>query len=99
MSARGVLDRLMNDPLWGSEPVQKLLQVMVSNLPKYEDEAILFYGQMLLKKPEHLTPVEILEVVDKVEKVLLEHREYEEAFSLLNERDNMSEQTEVSSNS
>ena len=83
MTARGVIDRLMTGPLWGSEPVQKLLQKMVTNLPKYEDEAILYYGQILLETPEHLSPAEIIDVIDKVQYVLLEHHRYDEAESLM----------------
>lgn len=82
--ARGVIDSLPGDPqLDGSPLAQKLCQAMTVNLPKHEDEAIFAYGMRLLNQPEHLTPLEILEVVESVEKVLLSRQEYDEAVRLM----------------
>lgn len=83
-AARGVIDAITNDSqLAGSLPAQKLCQSMVVNLPKHEDEAILNYGRHLIDHPQHLSPLDILEVVEPVEKVLLSHQEYDEAIRLM----------------
>ncbi|MBQ4512875.1 MAG: hypothetical protein II969_07775 [Anaerolineaceae bacterium] len=82
MTARGVLDILMNNELWGREPVQKLLHAMVTNLPKSEDEAILHYGKMLLDHPEHLSPLDVIRVTEVVNKVLCQYQEYDTALQL-----------------
>lgn len=82
ITARTVLNGLQNDPLWGEPHVQKLLQAMVVNLPKSEDEAILHYGQMLLNFHEHLSSYEINQVIEAVEKVLLQHQEYDAALQV-----------------
>ena len=82
--ARGVIDVVENDPQMGGRPaVRKLYHAMVVNLPKHEDEAILAYGMRLLDHPEHLTALEILEVMEPVEKVMLEHQDHEAAFRLM----------------
>ena len=82
--ARGVIDALSNDiQLEGSLSAQKLYQAMVINLPKHEDEAILSYGKQLLSYPVHLSPLEILEVIEVVEKALLERQDYDAAAQLM----------------
>ena len=82
--ARGVIDALAGDAFpAGSPPAQKLYQAMVVNLPKHEDEAILDHGMRLLDHPEHLTPLEILEVFEPVEKALLVRQEYDSAIRLM----------------
>lgn len=82
--ARGVIDTLAGDAFPGDSPLaQKLYQAMVVNLPKHEDEAILDYGLRLLDHSEHLTPLEILEVFEPVEKVLLTRQEYDSAIRLM----------------
>ena len=82
--ARGVIDALTGDIcLAGSPPAQKLAQAMVVNLPKHEDEAILNYGMCLLDHPEHLDPLELLEVIEQVEKACLSHQDYDAAVRLM----------------
>ena len=82
--AEGVMDALSGDAqVFGSPLSQKLFQVMLVNLPKHEDEAILKYGKILLDHPEHLTPLEILEVAESVEKALLTRQDYDTAFHLM----------------
>ena len=84
LAARGVIDALSADAqIAGSPMAQKLHQAMVVNLPKHEDEAILNYGMQLLDRPDHLSPLEILEVFEPVEKVLLEYQDYDAAFQLV----------------
>ena len=83
-AARGVVDALARDVhLTGTPAAQKLRQAMIVNLPIHEDEAILSYGIKLLNEPEHLTPLEILEVIEPVEKALLARQDYEAAEKLM----------------
>lgn len=82
MTARGILDVLMNEKMWGREPVQKLMQAMVTNLPKSEDKAILNYGKMLLGNPDHLSSLEIIRVTEAVNNVLNEYQEFDTALQL-----------------
>lgn len=82
--ARGVIDAMENDSqITGSPLAQKLVRAVVVNLPKHEDEAILHYGIALLDHPDHLTPLEILETAEPVEKALLARQEYDAAFRLM----------------
>ncbi|MBR6089891.1 MAG: hypothetical protein IKP86_08155, partial [Anaerolineaceae bacterium] len=84
MTSRGVIDVLLYDIQLSGEPlVYKLNQAMVVNLPKQEDEMILNYGMRLIGSPLHLTPLEILEVFEPVEKVLLERKDFDAAFRLM----------------
>ena len=81
---RSVIDALSNDPQISGRPLaQKLFQSMVINLPKHEDEAVINYGMVLLTHPEYLSPVEILEVVESVEKAFLARQDYKAAFQLI----------------
>ncbi len=83
-TARGVIDVIINDrQLYGQPSSQKLQQVMTINLPTHEDEAILTYGKSLLDHPDHLTPLEIMEVCEVVEKTLLFRQDYDAAIRIL----------------
>ena len=82
--ARSIIDTISNDLQFGKTLMaQKLFQAMVTNLPKYEDDAILKLGKKLLTNPEYLSPLEILEVVESVEKALLARQEYDMAVHLM----------------
>ena len=83
-AARQVIDALEGNTAVTETPLyRKLLCEMLLCLPRHEDAAVLYYSARVLEHPESYTPAELMDVFDAAEKVLLDRRDFDGAFRIV----------------
>ena len=83
-TARQVIDALEGKSVLTESPLyRKLVRETLLCLPWHEDAAILYYSSLVLEHSESYTPAELMDVFDAAEKVLLDRRDFEGAFRIV----------------